>query len=75
MADTVDSSTIERITYGKREARSVILTADNLSVCENTHTGELCITLHRYNDATRKAVESYEFRLCAEDRGRLKAFL
>jgi hypothetical protein len=69
-----DTSTIERINYRGRETRTHVLTADNASVYENKETGELCLALHRYGDNER-AVETYEFRLCAADRERLKPFL
>jgi hypothetical protein len=72
---TADTSTIERVNYRGRETRTHVLTADNMSVCENKETGELVISLHRYNEGTSRAVESYEFRLCGVDRDRLKGWV
>lgn len=66
-----DTSTIERVNYRGKETRTHILTADNMSVYANQETGELCIALHRYG-AQDKPVETFEFRLCAQDRERLR---
>ena len=72
---TTDTSTIQRVTYRKRETTAVLLEADNMSVRTDVESGEAVIELFRYHDATGKPMESYQMRLCREDRQRLKHVL
>jgi hypothetical protein len=71
---TVETSTVTRVRHGKRETSTTILEADNLSVRVDQETGEVVLELFRYG-ANDRAVESYQLRLCRQDRERVRAVI
>lgn len=66
-------SSIVRVKHRGRETAATLLEADNMSV-RTSDDGEAILELFRYGSDGR-AVESYQMRLCVEDRQRLKAIL
>ncbi len=71
MVSNNPDSVVERVTFRGKETSTHLLTADNLSV-RDTADGGLVLELFRYNDATRRVVESYRFTLCSEDADRVR---
>lgn len=63
-------SVVERVTFGKKETATHVLTADNLSV-RDTNDGGLVLELFRYG-VNDRALESYRFTLCPEDADRVR---
>jgi hypothetical protein len=70
--DEANTSTVSLIKYGRKETETHLLTADNTSVMITPESGELTLMLHRYGK-DGKPIETYAFRLCPEDRKRVKA--
>ena len=69
-----DTSEVLRVKHGAKETTTSLLEADNMSVRVDSETGEAVLELFRYGNNGR-ALESYQMRLCREDRERLRSIL
>lgn len=67
------NSTVKRVAFRGKETETHLLTADNMSVRRGPDGGAV-LELFAYNDKGR-AVESFRFYLCPEDRARVREAL